>query len=436
MIIPRTRLIIWSAMVFIPFGLVAGTGTEALVAGGALAGLFLLLALIDLVLSWNRLAGIAFELPEVVRMQRNHPGEIGVVIRNESVRAGMIRIGMEFPPEITSEHDDQDVALPAGSVLSRIKWPCLPGKRGQYFIDGIYLERPSPFGFWAVRGKRPARSELRVYPNLFDERKHVAALFLNRGHYGIHSRRMVGKGREFEKLRDYNPGDGLQDIHWKASAKRGRFVTKIYQIERTQEVYVIIDSSRLSARDGAIERFMTSALVLALAAEQQGDLFGLVGFNDKVNRFVRAKRGKAHFEACRDALYTQQPKLVSPDFDELSSFLRTRLRKRALLVFLTTLDDPILAESFSRNMDLLCRQHLIMVNMLKPHGVEPLFSKADVGNTDLIYERLGGHLQWRHLNELEKNLQRRGISFKMIEHENLCAKIVAQYVEVKARQLI
>ena len=87
-----------------------------------------------------------------------------------------------------------------------------------------------------------------MYPNLFDERKHVAALFLNRGHYGIHSQRIMGKGREFEKLREYSHGDSMQDVHWKASAKRGALVTKVFQVERTQEVYVLVDSSRLSAR--------------------------------------------------------------------------------------------------------------------------------------------------------------------------------------------
>ena len=49
-------------------------------------------------------------------------------------------------------------------------------------------------------------------------------------------------------LRAYLPVDSLGDIHWKASAKRGEAVTKVYQIERTHEVYVAIDSSRLSAR--------------------------------------------------------------------------------------------------------------------------------------------------------------------------------------------
>src|SRR5204863_6499793 len=113
-----------------------------------------------------------------------------------------------------------------------------------YRIDAVYLEAQSPLGFWAVRKKAPAQSEIRVYPNLLTERKNLAALFLHRGAFGLHAQRQVGKGRDFEKLREYLPGDGFDEIHWKATARRGKPITKSFQIERTQEVYVIVDALR------------------------------------------------------------------------------------------------------------------------------------------------------------------------------------------------
>jgi len=231
---------------------------------------------------------------------------------------------------------------------------------------------------------------------------------------------------------------------------------------------VIIDASRLSARPtqvagwklqvgnspgrqaennaqrathnrpvtSVLERFITSALVLGLAAERQGDLFGLLTFSDKVQTFVRAKNGKAHYAACRDALYTLQPQVVTPDFEELGSVIRLRLRRRALLVFLTSLDDPVLADSFVRNLDLICRQHLILVNMLQPPGVRPLFSHGTVASLDEVYEHLGGHLLWHKLCELERVLQRRGVRFSLLDNEKLSTQLVSQYLNVKQRQLI
>jgi Uncharacterized conserved protein (some members contain a von Willebrand factor type A (vWA) domain) len=436
-----------------------------LMAALGLMGIFVLIALIDAAHSVGILAGFSVQLPAVVRMSKDRAGKIEVRIRNEKQGARTLRLGLPFPEQIDSEQTDAIVSLPAETEWSRYEWPCLPRKRGNYPIETVYLETPSPFGFWARRGVARVQSELRVYPNLFSERKQLAALFLNRGTFGLHAQRQIGKGRDFEKLREYIPGDSFDEIHWKASAKRGRPVTKVFQIERTQEVYVIIDASRLSARPLAraqsaaskvlssspegqshsettvepetiLERLMTAALVLGLAAEQQGDLFGLLTFADQVKTFVRAKNGKAHFSSCRDALYTLQPHIVTPDYDEVCTFIRLRLRHRALLVFLTSLDDPLLAESFVRNMDLIRRQHLILVNMLQPPGVSPMFTNPNIASMDDLYQHLGGHLLWQKLRELEKILQRRGVQFSLLQNERLSADLVTQYLNVKRRQLI
>jgi uncharacterized protein (DUF58 family) len=185
-----------------------------------------------------------------------------------------------------------------------------------------------------------------------------------------------------------------------------------------------------------LERYLTAALVLGLAAEQQGDLFGVLTFSNQVGQFVRASNGKAHYNACRDALFTLQPQVVAPDFDEVCTFIRLRLRRRALLVFLTALDDTLLAQSFVRNMDLIRRQHLVLVNMLQSPGVAPLFTNPDLASVDGLYQELGGHLLWQNLRELEKVLHRRGVQFSVLKNERLSAQLVSQYLGVKRRQLL
>jgi uncharacterized protein (DUF58 family) len=210
---------------------------------------------------------------------------------------------------------------------------------------------------------------------------------------------------------------------------------------------VILDASRLTARQvsdpadpmrqvSTLERFIHAALVLALAAERQGDLFGMLTFSDRILKFVRARNGQAHYSLCRDALYTLHPQVVTPDYDELFAFIRSNLRRRALLVVLTALDDPLLAESFLRNAELVCRQHLLLVNMIQPIGVQPLFTDPNVGRLDDVYRQLGGHIQWYNLLELGKKLKHRGVQFTLIQNEKLTADVVSQYLNVKRRQLV
>ena len=444
MIVPRTRLILWVTLIVLPFAAVAAT----LPAAAGFAALFIgglaFLVIYDALVARGRLIGVRVELPEVVRLQKDRAGTVEVRIQNDAQDARTLRIGLAFPREIAAEGDDRTTLLPANAAISRIDWPVTPVRRGQYFLDRVYLEGVSPLGFWAARTSQPVRSELRVYPNLFAERKNVAALFLRRGQLGIHTQRAAGQGRDFEKLREYVPGDSLNEIHWKASAKRGHPVTKVFQVERTQEVYVIVDASRLSARAFAsggtettvLERYVTASLILGLAAEQQGDQFGLVTFSDRVLSFVRAKSGQAHYDACRDRLYALQPQSVTPDFEELCSFIRLKLRKRALLIFLTALDDPMLAESFAKASELISRQHLLLVNMLQPAGAQPLFSESNVATADDLYKHLGGHLQWHSLRELGKVLQRRGVRFSLLDPAKLSAQVIAQHADVKRRQLL
>lgn len=477
MIVPSSKLLFWFAIIVLPFALLGGVVASTALVSLGIIGAFLLAVIVDAIGADKGLAGIGVELPPVVRMSKDREGKLEVRIRNERKQPQRIRVALPFAREVPPVQEEMDVVLPAHAEWSRLAWSCTPNKRGSYRLESAYVQGMSPFGFWNARKAVSVKSEIRVYPNLFTERKSVAALFLHRGSFGVHAQRQVGKGRDFEKLREYIPGDSYDEIHWKATAKRGKPVTKIFQIERTQEVYVIIDASRLTARapeqedgsrgreeaegpgssedsassrrrpgaeaqsgtaltDSTLERFVTAALVLGLAAEQQGDLFGLLTFTDKVERFVRAKNGQAHYSACRDALYLLEPKIVSPDFDEVCTFIRLRLRRRALLVFLTPLDDPALAESFVRNVDLIRRQHLVLVNMLRPPGAVPMFTNPDVAVLDDLYQQLGGHLLWHKLRELQKVLQRRGVQFSLLENERLSADLVSQYLAVKQRQLI
>ena len=454
---PQNRLLFWFGAIVVPFALVGAVAPGALLISVVTISLLIVIAIADALYAPRRLARIEVRLPAVARMSRNRPARLEMRIRNPPPSAPPLRLALALPSAIQSAQEHTIVTLPRDSEWSQLSWPCVPLQRGRHAITAAYVGTSSSLGFWTVRKRLNIHSEVRVYPNLMRDRRELAALFLHRSRLGLHAQRQIGRGREFEKLREYIPGDGYDEIHWKATAKRGHPVTKVFQIERTQEVYVVIDSARLSGRrvpeqnpsdnqvqaeaqpasaTTTLDRFITAALTLGLATEQQGDLFGLVSFSNKVDDFVRARNGKAHYDVCRDVLYRLEPQEVSPDFDELFSFIRLRLRHRALLIFLTALDDPVLAESFVRNLELIRRQHMVLVNMVRPPGIGRLFSDRRVDSVDDIYLRLGGHLLWHNLRELQKVLERRGVRFGLLQNERLSAELVSQYLDVKRRQAL
>ena len=439
MLTPRNRLLFWTGML-VPFtalsAFVPAAGNLTLMLAFALAAA----AAIDAFLAGARAGEVSVTVPELVRLSKNRESEIPLVIENRSREPVHLRIGLPLPEITGSKYETMSVSLPEEHRTSETVWPCKPMERGSFFIERCYFRVRSPYGFWNARSSTQCRSEIRVYPDLMTERRNLAAIFLNRGNFGVHAQRQIGQGRDFEKLREYIPGDSFDDIHWKATAKRGRPITKLYQIERTQEIYVVVDSSRLSARrletggDTALERFITAALALGLVAERQGDLFGVLTFSDRIRSFVRAGGGRSHYNTCRDAMFALNPEIVSPDFDELAAFLRLKIRRRALVMVLTDLGDPVLAESFMRNINLINRRHVVLVSMLKQPGAEKIFTTPDANTTDDIYRKLAGHLVWRKLEEMKKDLRNRGVRLALVENEKLSSELVNSYMTVKTRQ--
>lgn len=452
MIVPRNSLLVLVALVMVP---VLGI----MVAQPQLTGLMLLLLVCCVLLvawdawrSWDFLDDLSLQTPEVLRLAKGREDRWSVILKGHFEKNRQVRFGFGFPQVLGVKEPIQEVSFAAGEQALAVEFVCQPTEAGSFHLKTCYLEAATPFGFWNRRREIALEMECRVYLDLMRERKIMAVLFLNREGFGIHAQRQVGQGRDFEKLRRYIAGDSLNEIHWKATAKRGFLVTKEFRVERTQEVYVVVDGSRLSARQAVpdhyvrqlaegeqvtvLERYLTAALILGLAAEKQGDLFGVVGFAEKVQSFVRAKAGRSHFANCRDALFGMQPRSVSPDPAEMFRFLRQRLRRRALLIVLTHLDDPLTAESFVENITLLSQRHLVVVAMIKDRQMRPMFSGGQVEKEDEVYEALGAHMRWRNLKEVGSKLAHKGVQFSLLDNEGLCLDLLTQYINIKQRQLI
>ncbi len=421
--------------------------------GTVLSGILLLgaagMGILDIWISKPVLSGVEVDFPELVRMSKNRQASFLISVACNHKSLNQLKVGLAFPDVQFNARQTRPVTLEAQKAS--VEWPITGIRQGQYILRACYIEIESVWGLWALRKKQAVHCEVRVYPDLFSQWK-VLASRLPGKHTGSHVQKMVGKGREFERLREYLPGDLYEDIHWKATAKRGVPVTKTYQIEQTQDVYVIIDASRLSARDSGpaagkglsdkdagetmLEQYINTGLCIGMAAEKQGDRFGLVVFSDQVRQFMPAGRRTSHFRACKDILYTLHPHLVTPDFTELITFIGSRITKRSLLIFLTSLDDRAVAKDLVDHVHILSRRHLLVINMVKPPDAAPIFSSGSVAAEDEIYTRLGGHMVWKWLRELERSFHRMGIGFFLHPSGELTHQAISHYLTIKQRQAI
>ncbi len=141
-------------------------------------------------------------------------------------------------PKFTLTVPARDSAVAAYSVH--------PTTRGKIVTGRIFLRYHGPVGFaeqWAVVDVRQA---LRIYPNLREPQRYTLYLIRSRQmEQEKRLKRLVGRGREFESLREFRESDESRDICWTATARRGKLISKVYQTERSQSVVLVVDAGRL-----------------------------------------------------------------------------------------------------------------------------------------------------------------------------------------------
>lgn len=445
MIVPSTRSLRLGVLILLPFSVVAVTASESSALSLGLLCVFIGVWVLDAALTIGRSKLFEVSVPDVVRLTRRQKGTIPLELISEELSRNSMRVGFALPEDM--DIVSETVRIEASEQTTRTAlFECTPMERGETPLTEVYVALPSPLGLWSQQIKKPIRTLLRVYPDVSRERKHAAALFLKHRRLGPRAMRMVGKGREFEKLRDYQPGDSYEDIHWKATARRNSPVTKLYQIEQTQKVLLCLDHGRLSGRllpddreileETILEKMLQAGLLLGGAAQGQGDYLGVLSFAERITKFVPPGQGVAHYQACREALFDIESRSTATDFYELSRFIQTRQRKRSLIVLLTCLDDPVGSEQCAKALQPLAKRHVVLVVNMKPDVARPVFSGVEPMSEEHVYREISGHHMWQTLRQVERDLQQHGVQVRQTGRSEMTPTLINAYMEIKQRQLV
>jgi uncharacterized protein (DUF58 family) len=98
---------------------------------------------------------------------------------------------------------------------------------------------------------------------------------------------VTGEGLEFDRLREYVPGDSAKNIDWNSLARTQSLYTKVFKEERLLDVELILDTSK-SMDTGTTELLKNEqaaliATTLARTAVEAEDNVGLTTFADNVH---------------------------------------------------------------------------------------------------------------------------------------------------------
>ena len=326
-------------------------------------------------------------------------------------------------------------------------------RRGLWHGLRIGIERQSQFRIWRLRRWFDVPVPLRIEANMRPGRREILRSPVYRMLVASRQTPWTGHGRDFERLREYQPGDTYSEVAWKSTARRAAPITRLFQWEQKQEVYFVVDQSRASAlalqpaanSESAAVREQTprrmldlaveTALVGATVALELGDEFGLVTYADGAKSWLRAGSGQSQFHQFRDRLLNVEPLPTTVDYEALFADIRVRLRRRAYLVLLADLTERSISSSLRRGVGLVRCSHALLMTSILPAHVRPAFSPSEDLKTDQdVYAALAADRENQRLTALARQLRQLDVQLRYIPAEKFLRTAVEGYMQSKREQ--
>jgi uncharacterized protein (DUF58 family) len=402
----------------------------------AFFGTLFLLMLLDAVLAWRRSS------PGVLIVRRDRPARLSVGVENEIAlvveNQNRSRISLTLrdlsPAQFPARPETLEVRVPGRRTVRQV-YRLLPTDRGNVDFGDIYLRCTGPIGLAAVDRKRPAGETVAVFPNLLEVRRYEAlvrsTLVLSGGY---RQQRRPGSGREFSHFRDYTPDDDYRHVNWRASARRTKPITSVYESEHSQDIIFCLDVGRMMAtRVGALTKLdhaINAVLMLAHVSQTFQDNLGLLVFSHSVHLYLPPDKGRGQNARFLNALYSIQPELCAADYKTAFTHLVGRHPKRCLTMVFTDLLDDVVSQDYLNAVSLLKRFHLPLTLAVADVPLRNLAETepSDVGSLydvmvarDLLHTRV----------ELLRRLERQGVPVLDTVPDRLTTDAVNRYLSLK-----
>jgi uncharacterized protein (DUF58 family) len=122
---------------------------------------------------------------------------------------------------------------------------------------------------------------------------------------GSHPSRLRGSGMDLAEVRAYQQGDDIRSIDWRVTARTGRAHSKVFEEEREQPVWLVVDlgaSMRFGTR-GCFKSVCAAraAALVAWAAHRAGERVGAIVLGSGAARVVPPARTRRHVLGLLDA---------------------------------------------------------------------------------------------------------------------------------------
>jgi uncharacterized protein (DUF58 family) len=401
--------------------------------------LFALLCGIDLLLLYNKRVMITVEreTPSVFSLGDQNP--VYLTLINKSGIILQAELIDELPEQFQVRNFKLTFTL-LSNVPHRQTYELRPVTRGEYIFGKIHLYLTTTLGLIKRRISSPHEVNVPVYPSIIQMKKYELKTFARTAtEYGVKKVRRIGHSYEFEHIKQYVRGDDYRSINWKATGRKAQLMVNQYEDEKSQQVYCIIDKSRvmhmpfhgLSLFDYAVN----ASLVISNIVLGKQDKAGLITFAESPKSLVKAERSKTQLKKILETLYKEKEGSVEANYESLYMTVRNFVNGRSLLFLYTNFESTYALQRALPQLRKLNDQHLLVVVFFENTEITTNTS-TDVETLEDIYTQITAEHYTLTKVQLAQQLRQFGIFSILTRPENLTVSSINKYLELKSRGMI
>ncbi len=385
--------------------------------------------------------------PQRLRVTRSWNGipslgctsEVRLEVLNSGKQRVNLRIQDDLPAAFTAKDDELKLSVRPGRAAA-VSYVASATERGDFETGDVFLRAQSLLGFGERWYRVPLKQSGRIYPDL--EAAKQSSIFLTRSRQiELEKRRLRlrGIGREFESLRDYNEGDDFRDICWSATARRGKPITRLYTVERSQPVWIVLDTGRLlrerSSGYSKLDHAANAAVSLAQLALYSGDRVGLLAYGRRVKHRVPLGRGLAHLRSIVEELATVRSEVAEADHLRAAGTLLSLQKRRGLIVWLTDLAETSMTPEVIEGASQMLNRNVVLFLAIGQPDLARKASERPASELEM-YEKIAAIEMLQRRELLISKLRDRGaLAMEAMPHQ-LSVTLMNQYLTIKERSLL
>ena len=318
-----------------------------------------------------------------------------------------------------------------------LKYTLRPVKRGVYEFSHIHVFASTKIGLISRRFKTGTPYNVKTYPSyVYLKQYEIMATSNHLEQVGNKNIKRIGQMMEPDQIKDYVKGDDYRVINWKATARRNKLMVNVFQEERAQNVYCVIDKGRTmqSAFNGMtlLDYSINASLAIAYVAMLKGDKTGLLTFERKFDTFVPPSRTPMQMNRIQEALYYQQTTFMESDFLSLYQQINTHVKNRGLLLIFTNFDSVAAMQRQLKYLSLMAKRHSVLVVFFENTELESLAGRQPENKEEAYETIIAEKLQYEKRLIIYKLRQKNILS--LLTHPNeLTINVINKYLEIKAR---